>query len=119
MQAIKAYRKVNVQSFCGYFGEFCRYLVFLLDYLSQYLSKVKPLLDQNEVSEFDLLSPWLLSLQLSYDFQYNLKNFSVIVFEKNYREMLYLCSGRIKENLACVFVYNEMVTIVESCHYLA
>ena len=27
-----------------------RYVLFLLDYLSQYLSKVKPLLDQNEVS---------------------------------------------------------------------
>ncbi|PVD28299.1 hypothetical protein C0Q70_10886 [Pomacea canaliculata] len=30
---------------------FREYLVFLLDYLSQYLSKVKPLLDQNETME--------------------------------------------------------------------
>ena len=38
-----------------------RYVMFLLDYLSQYLSKVKPLLDQNEVSAFFSLIVFVLS----------------------------------------------------------
>ena len=39
-----------------------RYVLFLLDYLSQYLSKVKPLLDQNEVSASFFLFLFFLPL---------------------------------------------------------